>query len=176
MTLLMSPPRSPSRGAPEMLTQRRKPHSTSLFVWRQWDPSLTQTQLQTSCLPSPHPPVECLLPLLSPIPPVFPLIFDPESPAFLCMWNGWSSWGRNQQLILFTHQGSPLTRIQNPRGPSATASLRATCPVLWESGSDSASLETTSWPSLRTALLQIAETCLANKTAFCQLTGAVLHR
>lgn len=127
-------------------------------------------------LPSPHPPVECLLPLLSPIPPVFPLIFDPESPAFLYMWNGWSSWGRNQQLILFTHQGSPLTRIQNPRGPSATASLRATCPVLWESGSDSASLETTSWPSLRMALLQITETCLANKTAFCQLTGAVLHR
>lgn len=40
-----------------MLTQRRKPHSTSLFVWRQWDPSLTQTQLQSSCLPSPHPPI-----------------------------------------------------------------------------------------------------------------------
>lgn len=127
-------------------------------------------------LPSPHPPVECPLPLLSPTPPVSPLILYPKSPAFLYMWNGWSSWGRNQQLILFTHQGSPLTRIQNPRGPSATAFLRATCPVLWELDSGSASLETTSWPSLRTAVLQIAETCLANRTAFCQLTGAVLHR
>lgn len=68
-------------------------------------------------LPSPHPPVECPLPLLSPTPPVSLLILDPEFPAFLYVWNGWSSWGRNQQLTLFTHQGSPLTRIQSPPRP-----------------------------------------------------------
>lgn len=127
-------------------------------------------------LPSPRPPVERPLPLLSPAPPGSLLILDPEFPALLYMWNGWSSWGRNQQLKLFSHQGSPLTRIQSPQGPPASASLTATWPVLQGPGSGSASVETTSWPSLRTALLQIAETCLANKTAFCQLTGAVLDR
>lgn len=39
-----------------MLTQRRKPHSTSLFMWRQWAPSVTSdptTDLMSALSPSP---------------------------------------------------------------------------------------------------------------------------